>query len=401
MRPGREQWDECASRAAAGRAAKQQAQQRRAQDSPRGARVHARIPLRWRRFGARARLRSPRSNVREFAVLNDLLVLLAALLLLTLGAEGLVRGATAIGRKLGLSSFFIGMTIVGFGTSTPELFTSLDAALAGKSDIAVGNVVGSNIFNVAFILGITALVCPIPVQLGVVRKEVLVVIAVAVLPYLALLDDDRMGRVLGMLLFGLLVLHIAAGYFSGKRDPKVKTEAAVEELEREMGATARAWWSTPGASALWIALGLGLLVWGSHLLVGAASSIARELGVSELAIALTIVSGGTSAPELFTSVVAAKRKQPDIAIGNVLGSNIFNVLGILGLTCIVSPQALAPQLFALDLPVSIALSLALLPIVTSAQRITRTEGAVLLGAYVAYVYVLFSHAPGWFPKIVG
>jgi len=334
-------------------------------------------------------------------VLHDLLVLLAALLLLTLGAEGLVRGATAIGRKLGLSSFFIGMTIVGFGTSTPELFTSLDAALAGKSDIAVGNVVGSNIFNIAAILGITALICPIPVQLGIVRKEVFVVIAVAVLPYLALLDNDRLGRAVGVVLFGLLVLHITLGYLAGKRDSARKTEAAIEELERETGAAARAWWTTTGASVLWIALGLGLLVWGSDLLVGSASSIARELGVSELAIALTIVSGGTSAPELFTSVVAAKRKQPDIAIGNVLGSNIFNVLGILGLTCVVAPQALAPQLFALDVPFLILLSLALLPIVTSAQRISRTEGIALLGAYVAYVVVLFSYAPAWFPKIVG
>ncbi len=334
-------------------------------------------------------------------MLHDLLVLLAALLLLTLGAEGLVRGATAIGRKLGLSSFFIGLTIVGFGTSTPELFTSLDAALAGKSDIAVGNVVGSNIFNIAFILGTTALICPIAVQLGVVRKEVLVVIAVAVLPYLALLDNDRMGRTLGVLLVGLLLVHITAGYLAGKRDSAAKSEATLNELERETGATSKAWWSSTGASIASIALGLGLLVWGSHLLVGSASSIARELGVSELAIALTIVSGGTSAPELFTSVVAATRKQPDIAIGNVLGSNIFNVLGILGLTCVVVPQTLAPQLFALDLPVSIALSLALLPIVTSAQRITRSEGAALIAFYVAYVFVLFRFAPTWFPTIVG
>lgn len=330
-------------------------------------------------------------------LLVDLSIIVVALLALTLGAEMLVRGSISIARRLGVSGFFIGLTIVGFGTSTPELCTSLVAAARGEGDIGVGNVVGSNIFNIAVILGVTALISPIPLQLHMVRRDVLVVIAVACTPLVTMLTGGVIDRWLGVLMVAALLAYLWRGYITGTRQNQRDLELAAErELEDELAPKASGWLGRPVGSAVLIVAGLCTLVAGSTLLVNAASSFARGLGVSELVIGLTIVAAGTSAPELVTSLVAALRKQSDISVGNILGSNIFNILGILGLTCAITPQQITPQVFALDIPVMIAVSIACIPIMRSGARISRGEGVLLLGVYAAYMVVLFVYAPSWF-----
>ncbi len=324
----------------------------------------------------------------------QILLLIGALLVLTLGAELLVRGASSIARRFGVSSFFIGLTIVGCGTSAPELATGVTSALAGYDDINVGNVVGSNIFNIALILGVTSLLCPIAVQVRLVKSEAALVIAVAFLPLLAAVTGGFIPRWAGAMMLSGLVAYMWRGYIAGRRDGDVEAKAQAE-LERELGITPRAAQRT-WISGLLILLGIGALVGGSVLLVNSSVAIARAFGVSDLVIALTVVSAGTSAPELFTSIVAAIRKQSDIAIGNILGSNIFNILGILGVTTLIREQEVSRQTLILDTPVMILASVALLPIMTTQARISRTEGAMLLVGYGAYVAILFTLAPNWF-----
>ena len=322
--------------------------------------------------------------------------IVVSLLVLTAGAEVLVRGASSLARRLGVSSFFIGLTIVGFGTSTPELAISLRAALLGLPDINIGNVIGSNIMNIALILGVTALISPIAVNTGVVKRQVLLVIFASFLPYCALLTGGAVSRVQGLLMILGLIAFVWTGYRAGRREQAGIDAALNAELAIELGIAKT---DFSGGWLLQIAAigaGLVLLVAGANLLIDNAVIIARALNVSELVIALTIVAGGTSAPELFTSLVAALRKQSDIAVGNILGSNIFNLLGIMGISCLVRPQQISAQVFWLDLPVMIAVSVACLPIMMSQQRISRTEGVMLLTGYAAYLVVLLLVAPGWF-----
>lgn len=324
-------------------------------------------------------------------------MLVGSLILLSIGAEVLVRGAASMAKRMGLSSFFIGLTIVGFGTSTPELGTGITAAIKGVDDINVGNVIGSNIVNIAAILGIGSLIAPTPVRMNLVRTETLVVIALSFIPYLALLAGGYIPRGIGIVLVAALVVYIARSYIEGRREASRSEVELERELEHELGLDKPGWRTTRTASFLSVAIGLVLLAVGAHVLVKSSVKIAEALGVSELIIALTIIAGGTSAPELFTVIVAALRRHADIAVGNILGSNIFNLLGILGATCIVAPQRVSPQVFRLDAPLMIMLSIALLPIMSSRARISRSEGAFLLAVYIAYMVVLFTLAPGWFP----
>lgn len=324
-------------------------------------------------------------------VLLSTTALVASLLVLTLGAELLVRGSVVVARRLRVSSFFIGLTIVGFGTSTPELFTTLIATAKGRVDLAVGNVVGSNIFNIAFILGSTALVTPILVRLDVVRGQAWLVVAISLAPFLALAADRHLTRPMGAFLLATLAAYLWRGYRQGRRDGEAELRAEAK-LEEEMAGAFRGRWSGPRGGAAFVALGLLLLVGGSRLLVDSATTLAVAFGVSELAIGLTVVACGTSAPELFTSLVAAVRRQPDLAVGNVLGSNVFNLAGILGLSAVLRPQALHPQVLLLDAPVMLALSVALIPILATGSRISRGEGAFFLGSYAAYLWLLLAWA---------
>ena len=319
-------------------------------------------------------------------------MLAGGLALLTVGAEMLVRGAVSLARRLGIPPLVIGLTVVGFGTSTPELATSVGAALKGYDGIAVGNCIGSNIFNVAVILGLTALVAPIAVHRRVIWREVPVVGAVALLPLLGQLTGGGVPRWAGAVMLAGLGLYLFDQFRAARRPDPQAADPQSGDAAIEASMPRDAVWN----SAVFIAIGLVGLVLGARGLVLGAVDIARAFGLSELVIGLTIVAAGTSMPELVTSLVAARRGQSDVAVGNVLGSNVFNICGILGLTALIRPQAIQPQTLWLDIPVMLAVSLALLPIMRSGHRVSRAEGAGLVLSFVAYTVVLLAFAPRWF-----
>ncbi len=306
---------------------------------------------------------------------------LAGLGLLVRGAELLVRGASRLGAALGISPLVIGLTVVGYCTSAPELAVSVKAALSGQADIALGNVVGSNIFNVLFILGGSALIAPLVVSQQLIRVDVPLMIGTSALVYLMGLSG-RITRLEGASLF---VLALAYTAFAIRQSRKESREVR-EEYDQHYGATR-------GSVAVNLALvggGLALLVLGARWLVNGALAFAQVLGVSELVIGLTIVAAGTSLPEVATSFVAAARGERDIAVGNVVGSNIFNVVIVLGLSAVVSPTgvAVSPAALRFDVPVMIAVAVACLPIFASGYVIARWEGALFFVYYVAYTAYL-------------
>ena len=321
----------------------------------------------------------------------DVLILLLSLVLITAGAEALVRGASAIALRTGLSPLFVGLTIVGFGTSSPELGASLAATLKGASDVSVGNVVGSNIFNIAVILGITAAVKPVRIGLGAVRRDLVVAAAAACVPWTSLPFGAVIPRWLGGVLVGILFAYLWIAFRTARRAQPEEKALASAELESVLGVSEepprRARDRLPVNVGL-VAVGLVLLVAGSQGFVGAAIDLARSQGVSELVIGLTLVSAGTSLPELVTSVVAARRGNPDIAVGNVLGSNLFNAFGILGTCAVVSPQAVSPFVLRIDTGVTLIATLALFPFLRSGGVLSRKEGAALLLGYGVYLTTL-------------
>jgi cation:H+ antiporter len=312
--------------------------------------------------------------------------LILGLALLVWGGEWLVRGASRLAAGFGISPLIIGVTIVAFGTSMPEMVVSTKAAWIGQADIALGNVVGSNIFNVLFILGACALVAPLVVAQQLVRVDVPVMIGVSLLTWL-LAADNHLGRFDGALLVaGIVVYTVLAIRKSRQESAAVAREYAQEFSAPKDGRSAKRVLTNIG----FILAGLVWLVLGARWLVESAVTIARQLGVSELVIGLTIVAAGTSLPEVATSIIATVRGERDIAIGNVIGSNLFNVLGILGVTCLVAPTgvAVAPAVNRFDLPVMVAVAAACLPIFFTGHRIARWEGALFFGYYVAYVAYL-------------
>lgn len=307
----------------------------------------------------------------------------AGLLLLIVGAEALVRGASRLAAAVGIAPLVIGLTVVAFGTSSPELAVSLKAALSDQASIAIGNVVGSNIFNVLFILGLSALIVPLVVSQQLVRFDVPLMIGLSVLALLFSLDEN-FGRMDGILLVAGLVAYV---WFliaqSRKANAESQTDAAVQ-------VAARAGAASGIINLILIVAGLALLVLGSRWLVDSAITFARYLGVSELVIGLTIVAAGTSLPEVVTSVIAAIRGERDIAVGNVVGSNIFNIMAVLGLTSIIAPAGIdvSPAAVRFDLPVMIAVAFACLPIFFTGRMISRAEGALFLSYYAAYTLYL-------------
>jgi cation:H+ antiporter len=325
-------------------------------------------------------------------MLLTLATLVGSLILLTLGAEVLVRGSASLAKRMGVSSFFIGLTIVGFGTSTPELGTGITAALRGIDDINLGNVVGSNIVNIALILGLGSLIAPTPVKAHQVRNSALLVIVLSFIPYFSLLFGGFIPRGLGALMVLMLAAYLAGTYIRTRRDAEATAELE-RELEHDLGLDRPGLLARLPVSIGLAVLGIAMLAIGARFLVTSSVEIAQALGLSELVIALTVIALGTSAPELFTTVVAAIRKHSDIAVGNIIGSNIFNLLGILGTTSIVAPQRVSSQVLWLDAPLMIALSIALLPIMTTRARISRSEGAFLVAVYIVYMIILFTMAP--------
>lgn len=301
----------------------------------------------------------------------DYVYVFAGLLALFFGGEALVRGSVGIARRAGISPLLIGLTVVGFGTSTPELLVSVDAALRGVPDIAIGNIVGSNIANILLIVGVTCLVWPIRVAGRTLRRDtaVMVAAAAALVPIFAM---GELGRLPGLMLVIALAGYLVWAYIQ-------PGEASAEAED-----------STPPPamliSGVWVVAGLVTLMFGARFLVDGSVNIARGFGISEAFIGLTIVAVGTSLPELATSVIAAFRKQSEIAIGNIVGSNIFNVLGILGVTALIKPIPVADRFLTFDLPVMICASLVLTALLLTQRVIGRGVGVVLLLGYVGYVW---------------
>jgi cation:H+ antiporter len=312
------------------------------------------------------------------------LLFMAGGLLLIAGAELLVRGASRLAVAAGISPLVVGLTVVAFGTSSPELAVTVRSAYAGAADVALGNVVGSNIFNVLFILGLSALIVPLVVAQQLVRLDVPLMIVASVL-MLMLGLDRRIGWIDGLILVAGIVAYTVFLIRQSRRESaRVRAEYegafGTEEPERT------SWLLNIGM----VVAGLALLVVGARWLVDAAVATATALGVSELVIGLTIVAAGTSLPEVATSLLAAIRGDRDIAVGNVVGSNIFNILAVLGLGGLVSPEGIAVSSGALtfDIPVMIAVALATLPVFFTGYMIARWEGAVFLGYYIAYTTYL-------------
>ncbi len=314
----------------------------------------------------------------------DVVAILAGLAALTLGAELLVRGGASLARRLGLTPLVIGLTVVAFGTSLPELVVSVQSAAAGRGAVALGNVIGSNIFNVGVILGVVALLRPIGVSLAVLRRDAPVMLAVSgVLAGVLLLPV--LGRLAGATLLLALGGYTAWNIVLARREA---TGPAVAGFDAGVpGASGRLW-----RDLLLVAGGLLLLVIGGHVLVHGAVGLARRLAVSERVIALTVIAAGTSLPELATSVVAALRRQTELAVGNILGSNIFNILGILGAAALVRPLPGGDQAW-LDVGVMGLLALVLWPLLWTGRRLQRWEGLLLLGIYAAYLALLLLTAP--------
>lgn len=315
---------------------------------------------------------------------------LGGLLILIIGANLLVRGATRLAAAFGVSPLVIGLTIVAIGTASPEIAVSLKAAAAGQGDLTLGNVLGSNIFNILFILGLTSLITPIVIAEQLIRKDAPIMLGISLLTLLLVLDG-RLGWVDGVILLTGLAIYFAFALRQSKQESRDVQKEYADEFAQKEPRTIR----NTLINLTFILIGLGMLVLGSNWLVDAAVQIARALGVSELVIGLTIVAVGTSLPEVATSLIAALKNESDIAVGNAVGSNIFNLLGVLGIAGIVSPHSIPIQQYVLqfDLPVMVFVALVTLPIFYIDNRISRFEGGLLLAYFVTYMgYILLRAA---------
>ena len=311
----------------------------------------------------------------------DVLMILGGLVLLFFGGEGLIKGAVSLARNFGLSKLLVSAVVVGFGTSMPEMTVSVGAALKGASDIAIGNVVGSNIANILLIVGVAAILCPIFIAGTAVKRDTFVMLG-ASLALCSLAITGMIGFVAGFLMFTALIGYIVWSYTQDKKSG-VETAAHIEEdIEGEPQLS-------PGKASVFAIAGLGLLVVGAYILVEGAVAIARDFGLSEAVIGLTIVAVGTSLPELATAVVAAYRRHSDVIIGNILGSNIFNILAILGVAAMISPISIGEQIAGTDVWVMLGVAIALSIYLLRGLIIGRFSGIAMLLAYCAYTAWLY------------
>ncbi len=310
-------------------------------------------------------------------MLIDILFVIAGAAMLGGGGELLVRGAAALAKNLGLSHAVIGMTVVAMGTSAPELVVSLAAALQDKSDICAGNVIGSNTLNVAFILALTALITPLPSALTIVKRDIPVMVGVSAL-FTVLAMNGVLDRVEALLLIVILVAYTAYSVRHARRLSAAE-KASLDEFVEIEGPKSKA------MDLVLVIAGLLVLAGGSDVFLRGAVGIAREMGVSDVVIGLTLVAVGTSLPELATCMIAAWRGHADICLGNIVGSNLFNLAGIAGVCGLVAPLAIAPELLQIHIPVMLALSVLIWPMAASGQRLSRSEGAILLAGYGVYV----------------
>ncbi|EFS31997.1 calcium/sodium antiporter [Bacteroides sp. D2] len=322
----------------------------------------------------------------------NILLLIGGLILILLGANGLTDGAASVARRFRIPPIVIGLTIVAFGTSAPELTVSVSSALKGSTDIAIGNVVGSNIFNTLMIVGCTALFAPIVITRNTLRKEIplcilssIVLLICANDVFLDKASENILNRVDGLLLLCFFVIFMGYTFAIASKPATMEQQAEYPVIEEETEIKSLPWWK----SILYIIGGLAALIYGGQLFVDGATGIARNLGVSESIIGLTLVAGGTSLPELATSIVAALKKNPEIAIGNVIGSNLFNIFFVLGCSASITPLHLSGitnfDLFTL---VGSGILLWLFGLFFAKRTITRIEGGVMILCYVAYTVVL-------------
>ncbi len=320
----------------------------------------------------------------------SVLAIIGGFALLVWGAERFVIGASATARNLGVSPLIIGLTIVGFGTSAPEMLVSAIAAAAGNPNMGIGNALGSNITNVGLVLGVTALVTPLAVRSETLKRE-FPILFVIMLVALLLLVDSKMGRIDGtILLIGMAVMiywMVSIGLREHKQGDPMESEY-IDEIPAHMPTR---------LALLWLILGMAILLGSSRMLVWGSVNIAQWFGISDLVIGLTIIAIGTSLPELAASVMSALKGEHDIAVGNVLGSNMFNLLAVLGMPGLIMPSTTPPELLSRDFPAMIGLSIALFAMGYGFLRpghITRTEGGLLLGGYVAYMGLLYHASMG-------
>ena len=314
----------------------------------------------------------------------DVLLVLGGLVLLIAGGEALVRGASSIATRIGMSPLIVGLIVVSAATSAPELAVTVGSVISGEPGLAVGNVIGSNIVNILLILGLSALVMPLLIKRQLVRFDIPVMVGLSVL-LVAVSLDGQIGLLDGVLLLAGLVLHAVLSILIGRREVRAGAEGAGTAPIPTHGSPTPVW-----LSLLLLVVGIGLLVLGSQLLVTGAVSIATGLGVSSLVVGLTVVAIGTSLPELATSIIAVRRGERDMAVGNIVGSNIFNIGMVLGLPAIVFGEGIPvpSAAIALDLPVLLAAAIALLPIAFTGFIIARWEGGLFVAIYVAYTAYL-------------
>ncbi|MFO7635592.1 MAG: calcium/sodium antiporter [Caldilinea sp.] len=314
------------------------------------------------------------------------------LIILVIGAEVLVRGASRLAAALGISPLVIGLTVVAFGTSSPELAVSLQSALNGQPDLAVGNVVGSNILNVLLILGLSALITPLIVAQQLVRLDVPIMIGASVLVWVLALNGV-ISRIEGTVLFALMVAYLTFLIWQSRRE---QNPAVTAEYEQEFTVGESKTRKRFMLNIFFVVIGLAMLILGSRFFVQGASDLARTFGMSELVIGLTIVALGTSLPEVAASLMAAIKGERDIAVGNVVGSNLFNLLSVLALTAVIAPGGVpvSPGALNLDIPFMVAVAFACLPIFVTRNLIARWEGAVFFGYYLAYTAYLLLDAAG-------
>jgi len=312
----------------------------------------------------------------------DTVLVIAGLVLLVLGGEALVRGASTLAAKVGLSPLIIGLVVVSAATSAPELAVTVGAVLDGEPDLAVGNVIGSNIANILLILGISAIISPLIIKRQIVRFDIPVMVGLSILLVVVSLDG-KISLFDGVLLLGVLALHTIVSIVVGKRE---SSRPEYEPAEPALDSKPVPLW----LAAILLAAGIGLLVLGAQFLVTGAVNIATSLGVSSLVIGLTVVAIGTSLPELATSIIAIRRGETDMAVGNIVGSNMFNIGLVLGLPAIIFGEGIPVPSAAigLDMPLMLAVAIALLPIAFTGFVIARWEGGMFLALYVAYTAYL-------------
>jgi cation:H+ antiporter len=324
-------------------------------------------------------------------MLIDLVLFVIGLLMLYYGADFLVKGSSSLARGLGLSPLLIGLTVVAFGTSAPELFISIVSSIKAKSMIAVGNVVGSNICNIALVLGVAALLHPIQSQPSVFRRDIPIMLGISV--YLLLISlNSTLGRLEGATLFGGIIVYTCFNYIIAVRESR--QGAAVESITYDSTAVQIEYAAGRSRQILWIVIGIIGVIGGAEILIDAAVVIMKDFGVSEKFIGLTVVAFGTSVPELATSVVAAMRKEMDISIGNLVGSNVFNMLSVLGAASLVRPISIPGGFIDSGLLVDylVMMAISALPWLMARKTFTiqRRDGLILLSCYVVYVaYLVF------------